>query len=48
MDLTFADEGVNVVCVNNGRDAIERLEGFAPDVVLDDVFMPQINGYEVC
>ena len=48
VDLTFADEGVNVVCVNNGRDAIERLEGFAPDVVLADVFMPQINGYEVC
>jgi len=48
VDLTFADEGVNVVCVNNGRDAIERLEEFAPDVVLADVFMPQINGYEVC
>jgi CheY-like chemotaxis protein len=48
VDLTFADEGVNVVCVNNGRDAIDRIEEFAPDVVLADVFMPQINGYEVC
>jgi CheY-like chemotaxis protein len=48
VDLTFADEGVSVVCVNNGRDAIERLKEFAPDVVLADVFMPQVNGYEVC
>jgi len=48
VDLTFADEGVNVLCVNNGRDAIERIEEFAPDVVLADVFMPQMNGYEVC
>jgi len=48
VDLTFADEGVSVVCVNNGREAIERLEEFAPDVVLADVFMPQMNGYEVC
>jgi CheY-like chemotaxis protein len=48
VDLTFADEGVNVVCVSNGRDAIERLEEFAPDIVIADVFMPQINGYEVC
>ncbi len=48
VDLTFADEGVNVLCVNNGRDAIERIEEFVPDVVLADVFMPQMNGYEVC
>ena len=46
--LTFADEGVSVVSVNNGREAIERLEEFTPDVVLADVFMPQVNGYEVC
>jgi CheY-like chemotaxis protein len=48
VELTFADEGVDVVCVNNGRDAVERIEEFAPDVILADVFMPQMNGYEVC
>lgn len=48
VELTFADEGVDVLCVNNGRDAIEKIEDFAPDVVLTDVFMPQVNGYEVC
>ena len=48
VDLTFADEGVNVLCVNNGKDAIDRIEDFGPDVVLADVFMPQVNGYEVC
>jgi CheY-like chemotaxis protein len=48
VDLTFADEGVNVVCVSNGRDAIERLDEFEPDIVIADVLMPQINGYEVC
>ena len=48
VDLTFADEGVTVLCVNNGRDAIDRIEEYAPDVVLADVFMPQVNGYEVC
>jgi CheY-like chemotaxis protein len=48
VDLTFADEGVTVLCVNNGRDAVDRIEEYAPDVVLADVFMPQMNGYEVC
>jgi CheY-like chemotaxis protein len=48
VDLTFTDEGVDVLCVNNGREALERLEDFGPDIVLADVFMPQVNGYEVC
>jgi CheY-like chemotaxis protein len=48
VDLTFADEGVNVLCVGNGREAIEALAEFSPDVVLADVFMPEMNGYEVC
>ena len=48
VELTFSDEGVDVVCVNNGREAIERLEDLQPDIVLADVFMPQVNGYELC
>ena len=48
VDLTFADEGVTVLTVNNGREAIEKLNEFAPDIVLADVFMPQMGGYEVC
>ena len=48
IDLTFADEGVQVVSVSNGREAIDRLLEIGPDVVLVDVFMPSPNGYEVC
>lgn len=48
IDLTFADEGVRVLAVSNGRDAIDQLLDFAPDIVLADVFMPSPNGYEVC
>jgi len=48
VDLTFADEGVEVLSVSNGRDAIDRLPEFLPDVVLADIFMPQASGYEVC
>jgi CheY-like chemotaxis protein len=48
IELTFADEGVRVVALNNGRDAIDQLEEIAPDIVLADVFMPEKSGYEVC
>ncbi len=46
--LTFADEGVEVLTVSDGQKAIEQLQGFTPDIVLADVFMPEVNGYEVC
>jgi CheY-like chemotaxis protein len=48
IDLTFADEGVQVVSVSSGREAIDRLLEVRPDVVLADVFMPSPSGYEVC
>ena len=48
VDLTFADEGVRVVAVGNGQDAIDQLLEVQPDIVLADVFMPARNGYEVC
>jgi CheY-like chemotaxis protein len=48
IDLTFADEGVQVVTVGDGQEAIDRLLEVAPDIVLADVFMPSRNGYEVC
>jgi CheY-like chemotaxis protein len=48
IDLTFADEGVRVVAVGSGREAIDQLLELEPDIVLADVFMPSPNGYEVC
>jgi CheY-like chemotaxis protein len=48
IDLTFADEGVEVITVGDGTDAIEKVEELLPDVVLADVYMPGFNGYEVC
>ena len=48
VNLTFADEGIEVFTVGTGSAAIEKLMEVAPDVVLADVHMPGLNGYEVC
>ena len=48
VELTFADEGVEVVSVSDGQEAIERIEQVGPDIILADVFMPRRSGYEVC
>jgi CheY-like chemotaxis protein len=48
VDLTFADEGMQVTTVSSGARAIEKLEEVSPDIVLVDIFMPGMNGYQVC
>jgi CheY-like chemotaxis protein len=48
INLTFADEGISVTSVGNGLTAVELLLEVAPDLVLADVHMPGLSGYEVC
>ena len=48
VDLTFADEGIDVVAVADGDAAIRSIDSSRPDVVLADVHMPGLNGYQVC
>jgi CheY-like chemotaxis protein len=47
IELTFADEDVQVIAVGNGQQAIERAERDRPDIVLADVGMPERDGYDV-
>jgi CheY-like chemotaxis protein len=48
VELTFSDEGLQVITVGNGQQALEKLDEIVPDIVLADVFMPELNGYQVC
>ncbi|MGB5038278.1 MAG: response regulator [Blastocatellia bacterium] len=48
VNLTFTDEGINVVTVGNGELALRKLSEDVFDLVLADIFMPGRNGYEVC
>ncbi|MEP7337422.1 MAG: response regulator [Acidobacteriota bacterium] len=46
--LTFSDEGVDVLTVNNGDEALHRLQYLRPALVMADVSIPGKNGYEIC
>ncbi len=47
IELTFADENVEVIAVGDGKEAIDRIQSSPPDIVLADVGMPERSGYEV-
>jgi CheY-like chemotaxis protein len=48
VQLTFADEGIDVVVADDGDLALELYEHHHPDIVLADINIPGLNGYEVC
>ena len=48
VNLTFADEGIEVISVGDGDSAMQRIAESVPDVVLADVHMPGLNGYQIC
>ena len=47
IELTFADEDIDVVAVSDGDAALARLDADPPEIVLADVGMPGKDGYDV-
>jgi len=43
----FKVEGFNVLVSSNGQDGLEQIEKWRPDLILLDIVMPKMNGYEV-
>jgi two-component system sensor histidine kinase/response regulator len=41
-------EGLEVLCVENGKSALESVQLEKPDLILLDVDMPDMSGFEVC
>lgn len=42
------DSGLKVIVAVDGVEALEQVQGHAPDLVILDIIMPRMNGYEVC
>lgn len=48
VELVLAEEEFEIKSVSNGEDALNAINTFNPDIVLADIEMPKINGYQLC
>ncbi len=47
MEFILARQGHEMLVAVNGQEALEKVRLHAPDLILLDIMMPRIDGYEV-
>jgi DNA-binding response OmpR family regulator len=48
LEFLMEQKGYEVAAAYNGEEAIEKIISFKPDLILLDIMLPLIDGYEVC
>ena len=48
IQFLMEQQGYNVLVAENGEDALDVIYKYKPDLILLDIMLPRIDGYEVC
>lgn len=48
LEALLMNQGYSLIFAENGADALQKAAAFAPDLILTDVMMPDMDGFEVC
>jgi len=48
LEFLMQQRGYEVRVANNGEDALAAVGEFRPDLILLDVMMPRLSGYDLC
>lgn len=48
LEFLMKKNGYDVMVARNGTEALDIVEKQLPDVVLLDIMMPDVDGYEIC
>jgi len=48
LEFLMKQKGSDVKVVTNGEDALRAVGEFGPELILLDVMMPHLSGYDVC
>lgn len=47
LKVALSMEGYDVRTATDGKEALSELESYQPDLIITDVMMPEVNGYEL-
>lgn len=48
LNLYLKKDGFDTVIANNGRQAVEYAEKYSPDLIMLDIMLPELDGWQVC
>ena len=48
MESILYNEGYNLIFAEDGHEALDKANEFLPDVILLDIMMPKLDGFDVC
>jgi len=48
LNFSFGAEGYEVITASDGEEAIAKAKREKPDVIVLDIMMPKMDGYEAC
>ena len=48
LEFSIGSEGYEVLSASNGEEAVEKARREQPDLIILDIMMPRIDGYETC
>lgn len=48
LGLYLENEGYNVFSVNDGESAVREFQNYQPDLVILDIMLPRMDGWQVC
>jgi DNA-binding response OmpR family regulator len=48
LEFLMQQSGFEVAVARDGEEALAQMAAFRPDLVLLDIMLPKLNGYEVC
>jgi CheY-like chemotaxis protein len=48
MEAYLSDVGCEILVAADGRDTLDQVARFRPDLILLDIMMPKLSGFEVC
>ena len=48
IQFLMEQQGYSVLTAENGEDALDVIYKYKPDLILLDIMLPRIDGYEVC